>query len=154
MNYEKINNHPEKISKIRPFINEYNWSEINFPYNQKNWNKFESKNESIALNILYIPHNTKDVRHAYKSKFNLTRKHQVILLMITDDGENCLYLCIKKLSALLRGISSNHNGDVYFMNCFKAFRAKSKLEVHKKCLMKKIKYLSIKKIKNLEKLHL
>ena len=51
--------------------------------------------------------------------------------MIADDGENWHYLCVKKLSALLRGISSNHNGDVYCMNCFKAFRTKSKLEVHK-----------------------
>ena len=66
-----------------------------------------------------MPHNTKDVRHAYKSKFNLTRKHQIILLMITDDRERWHYLCGKKLSALLRGISSSHNGDVYYMNCFK-----------------------------------
>ena len=52
--------------------------------------------------------------------------------MITDDSENWHYLCVKKLSGLLRGISSNHNGDVYCMNCVKAFRTKSKLEVHKK----------------------
>ena len=80
--------------------------------------------------------------------------------MVTDHGENWHYLCVKKLSALLREISSNHNGDVYCMSCFKAFRTKSKFEVHKKCvktmiivmfkcLMKKIKYLNIKKIKNL-----
>ena len=130
--YEKINNHPRKISKIRPSISNYNWTEIDFPSNQKDWKKFETNNKSIALNILYIPHNTKDVRHIYKSKFNLIREHQIILLMITDDGENWHYLCVKKLSALLRGISSNHNGDVYCMNCFRAFRTKSKLEVHKK----------------------
>ena len=81
---------------------------------------------------MYITHNTKNVRHAYKSKFNLIREHQIILLMITDDGENWHYLYVKKLSALLRGINSNHNGDVYCMNCFKAFRTKPKLEVHKK----------------------
>ena len=81
---------------------------------------------------MYIPHNTKDVGHGYKSKFNLTRKHQIILLMITDGGRYCHYLCVEKLSALLRGISSNHNGDVYCINCFKAFRTKSKLEAHKK----------------------
>ena len=114
---------------------------------------------------MYIPHNTKDVRHAYKSKFNLTREHQVLLLMITDDGEEWQYLCVKTLSALLRGISSNHNGDVYCMNCFKAFRTKSKFEIHQKmcenhdhCYVRmpneENKYLSIKKIKNLKKLHL
>ena len=66
-----------------------------------------------------MPHNTNDVRHAYKSKFNLTRKHQIILLTITDDDENWYYLCVKKLSASLRGVSSNHNGDVYCMNALK-----------------------------------
>ena len=42
------------------------------------------KIKSIALNILYVPHNTEKIRHAYKSKYNLTRENQVILLMITD----------------------------------------------------------------------
>ena len=28
----------------------------------------ESNNESVALNILYVPHNTEKIRHAYKSK--------------------------------------------------------------------------------------
>ena len=35
LNYEKINNHPERISKIRPFTDEYDSAEINFPSNQK-----------------------------------------------------------------------------------------------------------------------
>ena len=38
----------------------------------------------------------------------------------------------KKLSALSRGISSKNNGDVYCLNCFHWFRAKNKLESHKK----------------------
>ena len=40
--------------------------------------------KALALNILYIPHNTEEIRHAYKSKQNLRRENQVILLMITD----------------------------------------------------------------------
>ena len=85
LNYDKIKNHPEKLSKITPFIDQYNWNEINFSSNQKIWKKFESNNKSIALNISYIPHNTKDIKYTYKSNFNLTREHQVILLMISDD---------------------------------------------------------------------
>ena len=55
----------------------------------------------IALNILYVPHNTEEIRHAYKSKHNLKRENQVILLMISD-GEKWHYLAVKKLSALLK----------------------------------------------------
>ena len=45
---------------------------------------FESNNKSVALNILDVPYNTKEIRHAYESKYNLEHKNQVILLMITD----------------------------------------------------------------------
>ena len=50
-----------------------------------------------------MPHNTEEIKHVYKSKHNLTRKNQVILLMITD-GEKWLYLAVKSLPALLRSI--------------------------------------------------
>ena len=37
LNHEKIDNHPENISKITPFFDEYNWAEIDFPSNQKDF---------------------------------------------------------------------------------------------------------------------
>ena len=43
LNCEKINNHPERISNMKPFINEYNWKEINFTSNKKDLNEFEKK---------------------------------------------------------------------------------------------------------------
>ena len=69
LNHEKIKDHPERISKIKPFINQYNWDDINFPSTGKDWKKFELNNTSIALNILYVSHNTKKIFHAYKSKY-------------------------------------------------------------------------------------
>ena len=92
--------------------------------------KFESNNE-IALNILYVPHNTKKINIAYKSKHNLIREKQAILLMISN-GEKWHYLTVKNLSGLLRGITSNHNADFYCLNCFCAYSTKNKLEKHKK----------------------
>ena len=84
LNHEIIKYHPERISKIKPFIDQYNWNEIDFPSTGKDWKKFESNNKSIALNILHVPHNTEKICHAYKSKYNLTLENQVILLLITD----------------------------------------------------------------------
>ena len=57
-----------------------------------------------------MPLNTEKIRHAYKSKYNLNRENQVILLMITD-GEKWYYLAVKSLPALFRGITGNNNGD-------------------------------------------
>ena len=45
--------------------------------------KFPSNNKSIALNILYVPRNIEEIRHAYTSKHNLTHENLVILLMVT-----------------------------------------------------------------------
>ena len=96
LNNRNIKNNPERISKIKPFIGKYNWNQIDFPSHKIDWKKFKSNNKSIALNIEYIPHNTEEIRHAYKLKYNLERKIKVILLMITD-GKKWHYLAVKKL---------------------------------------------------------
>ena len=40
--------------------------------------------------------------------------------------------CSKKLSALLKGITSKHKGVFYCLNCLHYFRRKNKLESHKR----------------------
>ena len=99
LNINSINKHHQKISKIKPFIDNYNWNDINFPEAKKDWNKFEVNNKNIALNILYVPYNTKKIEIAYKSKYNLIRDNQIILLMISN-GENWHYLVVKNVSRL------------------------------------------------------
>ena len=42
------------------------------------------------------------------------------------------YLAVKKLSALLRGITANNNADFYCLNCFWSYSTKNRLEWHKK----------------------
>ena len=120
----------QRISKIKPFIDQYNWKEIDFPSHSKDWKKFESNNKLIALNILYVPHNTEKIRHAPKSKHDLKREKQVILLMITD-SKKWHYLAVKSLSALLRGITGNNNGDVYCLNGFCAYITENRLKKQK-----------------------
>ena len=66
-NYEQIKKNPQRISNIKPFVDQYRWKEIDFPSHKKDWKNFEKNNKSIALNILYVPHNTEEIRHAYKS---------------------------------------------------------------------------------------
>ena len=100
-----------------------------FSITSKDWKKFELNNE-IALNVLCVPHNTKKIHVAYKSKHNLTCDKQVILLI--SNGENWHYLTVKNLPGLLKGITSIHKEDFYCLNCFRSYRTKNKLEAHKK----------------------
>ena len=77
LNHQNIEHHPERISDIKPFINQYHWKGIDFPAGIKHWRKFERTNKAIPLNILSIQHNTKTINLACKSKYNRKRENQV-----------------------------------------------------------------------------
>ena len=98
----------------------------------KDWRKFEQNNKTIALNILFIPYNTKQIRPAYLSKYNNERDIQLNLLMITDNNNNWHYLEVKSISGLLRGVTSNHNGDFCCLNCFHSYTTEKKLKKHER----------------------
>ena len=56
--------------------------------------------------MLFVPHNKKEKEPACTSKCNYKGKKQVILLVITDDGNRWHYLAVKSLPTLLREILS------------------------------------------------
>ena len=106
LNYQTIEKDPQKILKLKPCIIKYDWKGIDFPAKgidfpagPKELKKFDRNNKTIALNISFIPHNTKTARVAYRSKHNSKPKKQLILLMITD-GKKFHYLAVTNLSAL------------------------------------------------------
>ena len=98
LNYQNIERHPQRISKLKSYINKYNLEGIELSAEPKDWKKFERNNKTISLNILFVPHNTEIIRVAYRSEYNHKRKKQVILLMISD-GEKWHYLAVINLSA-------------------------------------------------------
>ena len=126
LDYQNIETHPERISKLKLYINKYNWKGIDFPAGPKDWEKFERNNKKIALNILFLPHNTKTINVAYRSKYDNKHKNQVILLMITN-GKKYHYLAVTNQITLL---PSNHDGDFYCLNCFNSYTTKNKLKEH------------------------
>ena len=50
LNCQNIKTDPERISNIKPFINQYNWKEIYSPSHQNDWKNVEENNKSISLN--------------------------------------------------------------------------------------------------------
>ena len=48
LNHEEIEKDTQRITKIKPFINKYNWEGINFLSEKHDW-----ENVKIALNVLY-----------------------------------------------------------------------------------------------------
>ena len=78
---------------------------------------------------MFVLYNTEKTRLVYKSKYNFKCENQVILLIITD-GKKWHCLSVTSLTALLRGITSNHDGEFYCLNCFHSYSTKNKLKKH------------------------
>ena len=49
--------------------------------------------------------------------------------MITEN-EKWHYLAVKNIFGLLRGITSNHDGDIYCLKCFHSYTTEKKLKKH------------------------
>ena len=65
LNYQNIKSYPERVPNLKPFINQYDWKEIEFGLN----------NKATALNILFVACNTEKIRLAYMSKHSFKRQN-------------------------------------------------------------------------------
>ena len=82
LNHQNIKNHPEIISKIKPFINQYNWKDIDFP-------SYPYHLISSVLygknNILFLPYNTEEIRwYGYDGKSMSFQLYWLIKGLIFD----------------------------------------------------------------------
>ena len=73
LNHKKNIYNPERVSNLKPFLDEYNWKDIEFPSPSKDWKKFNENNKTIALNILFVLYNNKQISQAHISKYNHKR---------------------------------------------------------------------------------
>ena len=67
--------------------------DIDFSSHQRYWENFEEENNLIAINVLFVSHNSEEIKLAYKSSYN-KRKNLVILLMINYQVNNYYYFVI------------------------------------------------------------
>ena len=82
----------QRIPKIKPFTNKFNWKEINFSSAKDDSEKFEKNNVTIAFNVSDAK--KRRIYPANFSKHNSNCDKKVILLMIAN-GEK------RKLSKIL-----------------------------------------------------
>ena len=68
LSYEEIKKDPQRITKIKTFINKYNWEWINVPSDKGDWKNIEKNNVTISLNVLYAK--KEKIYPAYVSKYN------------------------------------------------------------------------------------
>ena len=93
LSHEEMGNNPERITRIKYFINKHKWKGINFPSEKADWKKFQKNNVTIALNVLYAK--KEKIYPVYVSKINSKQEKQVILLMIPNK-KGWHYLAVTK----------------------------------------------------------
>ena len=47
LDYQRIKKDPQKISKLKSYINQYNWKGIKFPSDKEDLKKFEQDNKEL-----------------------------------------------------------------------------------------------------------
>ena len=82
LHHEDIKHHPERISLLRPYENQYNWKGLEFPASIKKIDKFEKNNPGI--NVLFSNKKSQNIYTTRRSEHNVKCKKQVNLLMIVD----------------------------------------------------------------------
>ena len=125
LHHEEIKHHPERISLLRPYENQYNWKGLEFPVSIKKIDKFEKNNPGIAVNVLLSKKKSQNIYTARRSELNVKCKKQVNLLMIVD-GQKTYYTVIKNISRLLSKLNGKTKRAYHYcMICLNDFRTES-----------------------------
>ena len=66
--HKEIENNFNRITKIEPYTNNFNWNNINFPPTNQDYENFEINNENISLNICQF--DNEKISQLNKSNYN------------------------------------------------------------------------------------
>ena len=126
LHHKEIKSHPERISNLVGYANNYNWSGLKFPLTINEIDKFE-KNNNISIYVLGVEGQKPYI--CRKLKYN-DQKNVVVLLLI-DDWEKKHYTGIKSLSRLLGSSNRKHKRKQHFcLNCLQGFHSEESRDKH------------------------
>ena len=115
---------PQRVSNLRKFKDNYDWSGLEFPVSIKDIGKFKTRN-NISVNILAVEGRDIDI-HRKSQRMG----REINLLMVSEDGINH-YTAIKSLSRLLKSSNTKHKCKQHFcMNCLQGFTQELSRDQH------------------------
>ena len=80
LNHGKFEKTPQRISRIRPSIDQYKWKEMNFSADTKDWKIFLASNKTFCFQQAI----KEGIKQVQISKPNSERGNEVISFLITD----------------------------------------------------------------------
>ena len=115
---------PQRVSNLRKFKDNYDWSGLEFPVSIKDIGKFETRN-NISVNVLAV-----EGRDIYIHRKGRRVGREINLLLVSEDGIGH-YTAIKSLSRLLSSKNSNTKRKQHFcMNCLQGFTQELSRDQH------------------------
>ena len=116
LKWEEIGRDHQRVSKLRRYDAEFDWSGMSYPVSTKHISKFEFRNK-IGVNILALNGRT---------PYNCRKGgdyDRVVNQMIIEDEDKKHYVAIKSLERLLSMQNSKHKESQYFCdNCLQGFK--------------------------------
>ena len=124
LKWEEIDRDHQRISKLRRYGDEFDWSRMSYPVSTSDINKFETRNR-IGVNVLAL-----NGRTPYICRKGMDYERSVNL-MILEDGEKKHYVAIKSLERLLSMNNSKHQESQHFCNnCLQGFKTQESRDNH------------------------
>ena len=124
LRWEDIDRNPQRISKLKKFEADFDWSGIGFPVSFRDIKGFKFRNQ-ISINILAI-----EGRQIYICRKGGNYECAINLMLITESNrKHCVV--IKSLSRSLSSQSTKHKRKEYFcMNCLQEFKEEASRDEH------------------------
>ena len=119
---------PQRIDKkLKKKENTLNMDGIEYPVSLKDIDKFENQNQTISITVFGYD---RKIVYPLKNSDNTDREHNIVLILIKEEGVNH-YCLVKNLSRLLLSQVSKHKEKHHFcMRCLNAFCSHKSLNKH------------------------
>jgi hypothetical protein len=120
--------HIERISVLKKFENDVNFSGISFPVSYEDWNIFEKQNPEISIQLVKCDENCE--LHRLRISSYKTRKYKIILLLIEKEVNEIYYSHYCYVKSLSRATGKSHHKKLFCQYCMKQYSNENKLKQH------------------------
>ena len=123
LNHKEIGSNPQRISKLKKYVNKYNWEGLEFPLAIKDIDKFEKNNPDICASVFGYKNSG---FYTIKRSKHYGREKRVLLFLY-----NGHYTAIKDFSRLLSSSNSKDGHKQHFcINCHNGYKSKKTRDKH------------------------
>ena len=82
--HKEMGSNYNRINKIKSFLKNFDFKNINYPLKKEDYEMFEENNESMCLIVFGLDNESKKLYYHFKSKYIGKRRNKIILLLLEN----------------------------------------------------------------------